>query len=475
MSKVWYLKGLAGQYEGQEITLPGEVLWLGRAVSGTPNTDTHLFFEDGAVSRVHGALAWAENFSAYVIHHRSQTNPTFLNGESLTEPKLLKPGDIVSFGHQRLEIVERTDSPSAHAASPAPKAGTGISIRAKTKSGATVLNAGQEVVIELDPGFAQTSQPIVQDETTVLKLAARKPAKLTITQAGTSGSYKVKLDCPDIIQTHRVTSTDHLILDVPFAAGSTLEFGPGDMVLHQGVELSSWSGEDSPPDTSSSSSTVSLEMKAFRKPVAENKDRGLVEFQTGEWKGASIMLSPEYEQGVEIGPNCSVAGFPIPIKDGPTCRISYINGAPHIEVVEAVDGHYVSVNGELLFTTQANPLVSGSGIFLGKSMLFWSQPAIQKRLSELKLMVGETAFPIPRGITRIGTAAQCEVLLDDNGLAPVSGTLECTHDGLFYKHIDGSVPAQLDGETLISGDRVEFKEGSSLQVGLDTTITLKAK
>lgn len=474
MSKVWYLKGLAGQYEGQEITLPGEVLWLGRAVSGTPNTDTHLFFEDGAVSRVHGALAWAENFAAYVIHHRSQTNPTFLNGESLTEPKLLKPGDIVSFGHQRLEVAERSDAPTPSAA-PHTRAGTGVSIRAKTKSGATVLNAGKEVVIELDPGFGQTSQPVMEGETTFLKLAARKAAKLTITAGTASGSYKVQLDCPELIQTHRVTSTDYLILDVPFAAGSSLEFGPGDLVLHQGVELSSWSGEEADPDNSTSSSTVSLEMKAFKKPVAENKDRGLVEFQTGEWKGASIMLGPEYEQGVEIGPNCSIAGFPVPIKDGPTCRISYIDGAPHIEVVEAVDGHYVSVNGELLFATQANPLVSGSGIFLGKSMLFWTQPAIQKRLSDLKLMVGETALPIPRGLTRIGTAAQCEVLLDDNGLAPVSGTLECTHEGLFYKHLDGSVPAQLDGETLISGDRVEFKEGSSLQVGLDTTIILKAK
>ena len=79
MSVVWYLEGLQGQYKGEEIPLPREVIWLGRAVAGTPNSPTHKFFEDGSVSRVHAALAWTPEFEAFVIHHRSQTNPTFLN------------------------------------------------------------------------------------------------------------------------------------------------------------------------------------------------------------------------------------------------------------------------------------------------------------------------------------------------------------------------------------------------------------
>lgn len=135
MNQVWFLKGLQGQYENQELELPREVIWLGRAVIGTPNTSTHIFFEDGAVSRVHGALAWVEEFSSYVIHHRSQTNPTFLNDVPVGEPQLVKSGDIISFGHQRLQLYCSVMSESVPAAADPPE-------RRGRRFGAEIPNQG---------------------------------------------------------------------------------------------------------------------------------------------------------------------------------------------------------------------------------------------------------------------------------------------------------------------------------------------
>lgn len=477
MKQVWFLKGLQGQYEGQELVLPREVMWLGRAVVGTPNTSTHIFFEDGAVSRVHGALAWVDEYSAYVIHHRSQTNPTFLNDCTVGEPQLLKPGDIVSFGHQRLRLDYREVAveEEAQAASPPLIHQAKLDLCFKSKGNTFVTQAPRTVVFSLDPSYTGAIEPEKDGDTTTCKVGARKSAELVITAGETPGTFRLVPDCHELTLTHRVTSTDKLILDVLYLTKSEVQFGPSDKITHQGLEIWPAGPEEKGTYRPSSENTFAIDRETFRRPLEENPQRGLIEFQTGPWRGTTILLSPDDDQGVEIGPGRSVAGYPLPLEDGPTCRVFFQDDTAMIEVVEAADGHYVSVNGELLFTIQAHQLISGSGIFLGKTMLHWTQPAIQRNLADYQLRVGDSVHPISRAMVRLGTAAQSEIQLDGSGIGPATGTLLYQDNGFYYKHLDGSVPGQLDGEVIISGDKVKLTVGSQLQLGLDTVITLEKK
>lgn len=476
MNQVWFLKGLQGQYENQELELPREVVWLGRAVIGTPNSNTHIFFEDGAVSRVHGALAWVDEFSAYVIHHRSQTNPTFLNDVPVGEPQLVKSGDIISFGHQRLQVCCSTAAESRSLTSEPPQDEEGgLEFKCRVKGQTSTLRGVGTIILSLDPAHDTAVAPERDAQATLYKLPAPQSAELAITAGEKAGCFRLRGEGSDLLKIHRVTTTDSLILDVPFPVQASCDFGPSDKIVYQGLEIWPSGGTGNGMSEISSDTTVAMGGFSFRRPLTENPDRGKVEFQTGEWRGVTVLLAPEEDNGVEIGPGKSVAGYSIPLEDGPTCRIFYRQGHPHIEVTEAVEGHYVSVNGELLFSIQANQLISGSSIFLGKTMLCWTLPAVQAALSEYRLEVGENIFPISRSVVRIGTATHCEVLLEGSGLGPVTGTLEYRDRGFVYKHLDGSIHGQLNDDVIISGDKVKLAEGSTLQIGLDTVITLKKK
>lgn len=350
-----------------------------------------------------------------------------------------------------------------------------MELKFRTKGNTFTARAAGSIIFSLDPSHGSTAEPEKDGDAALYRVPARKSAKLVITAGERPGYFRLVTDGPDLLQTHRITATDNLVLDVPFPAHASIDFGPSDKIVHQGLEV--WPSGDSGDGSAkiSSDTTVVLGGFSLRKPLEENPDRGMVEFQTGEWRGVSILLAPEDGNGVEIGPGRSIAGYAIPLDDGPTCRVFYRDGLPQVEVTEAVDGHYVSVNGELLFSIQANQLISGSSIFLGRTMLGWSLPAVQRILSEYRLEIGEKIFPISRALVKIGTATQCEILLEGSGLGPVTGTLEYKDEKFFYKHLDGSIHGQLDDEVVISGDRVELVEGSSLQIGLDTVITLKKK
>ena len=560
------LVGITGDYENGSVNLSEEVVWIGRAVTGTPSTSSHLLFEDQSVSRVHGAFAWVAQYQSFAFHHRSQTNPTFVNDKVVTEPVLLKPGDVIAFGHQKLRFelcesqeptvrsiplpetpthepvaasetetedqvpddmlgweVQDSDSDSDtgdessetesapvlpsisseevnsetidESAPPSPgqpllspqvepvpeSEETGelevkecpLNIAFKIRGKEYRAGATSSFSARFSPNFEDVKGPLPSEDGNVyFEIPARLQSEVSVQLLPDKNELKLKVE-GSRTRTKRITETEHLTLEATIQDSGELPLDPADKISHQGAEFWQISAAEVNNPTASTASTLEMNREAFE-AMSSKAHRGTLEFQTGDWKGSKITIFPSAE-GLEIGPESKIGPYKLPLENCPTCRVSYDGTSPQVEVVEAADGQYVSINGELLFACQANPLVSGSGLFLGKYMLHWTQPEIQSRLSEYRLKFESNSLPISRAKVRIGTASHCEVLIDGQGLSPVTGTLECTLDGFFYEHLDSAIHAQVDGEVVLKGEKAEIKPGSIMQLGLGSELVLEKR
>jgi pilus assembly protein CpaF len=91
--------------------LEGEQLTIGRdAANG-------VAINDAEVSRKHSRLSFQGG--KYVIEDLGSTNGTFVNGQRLSGPVVLKPGDVVSLGEQIVLMYDSVNmDPGATMASP---------------------------------------------------------------------------------------------------------------------------------------------------------------------------------------------------------------------------------------------------------------------------------------------------------------------------------------------------------------------
>ena len=88
----------SGPTPGVTFALEGDQLVIGRDA-------THaVSINDAEVSRKHARLTFQGG--KYVIEDLGSTNGTFVNGQRLVSPAVLKPGDVVSLGEQIVLMYE---------------------------------------------------------------------------------------------------------------------------------------------------------------------------------------------------------------------------------------------------------------------------------------------------------------------------------------------------------------------------------
>src|SRR5512135_1594526 len=88
----------SGPTPGATFPLEGDQLVIGRdAVSG-------VAINDAEVSRKHARLTFQGG--KYVLEDLGSTNGTFVNGQRLAGPAVLKSGDVVSLGEQIVLMYE---------------------------------------------------------------------------------------------------------------------------------------------------------------------------------------------------------------------------------------------------------------------------------------------------------------------------------------------------------------------------------
>lgn len=119
----------SGPTPGVTFPLEGDQLTIGRDASNG------VAINDAEVSRKHSRLSFQGG--KYVIEDLGSTNGTFVNGQRLSGPAVLKPGDVISLGEQ---IVLMYDS-------------------ANIDPGATMASSRKSARVEAPPRAAQPMPP----------------------------------------------------------------------------------------------------------------------------------------------------------------------------------------------------------------------------------------------------------------------------------------------------------------------------
>jgi pSer/pThr/pTyr-binding forkhead associated (FHA) protein len=100
-----------GPTPGATFTLEGDQLNIGR------DSSNEITINDAEVSRRHARLTFQGG--KYVLEDLGSTNGTFVNGQRLAGPRVLKAGEVVSFGEQIVLVLEVTaNDPGATMVSP---------------------------------------------------------------------------------------------------------------------------------------------------------------------------------------------------------------------------------------------------------------------------------------------------------------------------------------------------------------------
>ncbi|MFN2119096.1 MAG: FHA domain-containing protein [Anaerolineales bacterium] len=98
MAATFQLVMRSGPTPGATFALEGDQLIIGRDVT------SNIAIGDAEVSRKHARLTFQGG--KYVIEDLGSTNGTFVNGQRLTGPVVLKPGDLVALGEQIVLVYE---------------------------------------------------------------------------------------------------------------------------------------------------------------------------------------------------------------------------------------------------------------------------------------------------------------------------------------------------------------------------------
>lgn len=111
MASQYQLIMRTGPTPGAIFTLEGDQLNVGR------DSTNDITINDAEVSRRHARLTFQGG--KYVLEDLGSTNGTFVNGQRLAGPRVLKAGEVVSFGEQIVLVFEvTTTDPGATVVSP---------------------------------------------------------------------------------------------------------------------------------------------------------------------------------------------------------------------------------------------------------------------------------------------------------------------------------------------------------------------
>jgi pSer/pThr/pTyr-binding forkhead associated (FHA) protein len=101
----------SGPNPGTVYALEGDLLSIGR------DSANEIPVNDAEVSRRHARLTFQGG--KYVLEDMGSTNGTYVNGQRLTGPRVLKSGEVISLGEQIVFVYEAVDSdPGATMVSP---------------------------------------------------------------------------------------------------------------------------------------------------------------------------------------------------------------------------------------------------------------------------------------------------------------------------------------------------------------------
>lgn len=142
----------SGPTVGKVYPLDKNELFIGRDLSND------LVINDPEISRRHARLFLQGN--GYILEDLGSTNGTFVNGQRLVGPNVLRPGDVITFGERMSLVYESSDfDPDATLANPASRPSYNAPGQAQVYPPVTPV-----IPPAVPPPSAQTPQPQVYNQ-----------------------------------------------------------------------------------------------------------------------------------------------------------------------------------------------------------------------------------------------------------------------------------------------------------------------
>lgn len=480
------LRVLEGGYHTEFHRLERALISIGRSTPETVSSASYLTFPEPTVSRLHAVMTWESGAKAYLLHHRSQTNPTVLNNAVISGPSLLKAGDRITLG--RLVLLVEADTEAALPAKPnslpipvaaasettmAPTSAPrrDLSLNARFEGGDRTFSAPvKERVISLifanDRSTAIVGPGQGGEGWQEIRLPSNVASALRFELDPASGRCAVEVGHAEQAPAVRVSSGRlGSELQVPLRPGQSLPFLESDVILHQGFRI--WVGDpEHPPD---SGATLS------QKPTGDGVDTGRrmrLHFLNGPWKEATISVVAEGNSTLRVGPGDIGFRHPFPLARSPLCEITVQSGTARLRAVEVSDDQFLEVDGDLVFASESVPLIAGSRLLVGDAEFLWTD-GNEGLYTLFRLTDGSALYPIRKASVRLGTAAHCEILLPGRELPPVIGRISFESGAPVYHHTDLSAPIRVDEQEASVGLSVPLHVGSQLELMPGRVLTLE--
>lgn len=473
------LRVLEGGFHSELHRLERALVSLGRSTPDTVSSASYITFPEPTVSRLHAVLTWESGAKAYLLHHRSQTNPTVLNNAVISGPSLLKAGDRITLGRLVL-LVEADTEPVAPAPAPmtlplnaaaaaaalaAPPARQAeLSLNAKIDGGERVFSAPiKEPVISLLFANDRATAVVSPGQTTAGRQEIRLPggvsSGLRFEIDPATGTCLVEASANDQAPSFRLSHgrLGYSELRVPLAADQSLPFVETDVILHQGYRI--WLGDpERPPDAG-----ATLSQKPGAGDAAAAARRLTLTFLNGPWKDATISVPSDHAANLRIGPGDIGFRYPFPLANGPQCEIAVQNGQARLRAVDVPDDQFLEVDADLVFAGESVPLMGGSRLQVGDAEFLWTD-GNEAVYGPYRLVDGQSSYPVRKTSVRLGTAAHCEIMLPGRELPPVIGRISFETGQPVYHHTDLSASIRVDGEDTSVGLSVPLHPGSQLEL-----------
>ncbi|MFA5506261.1 MAG: FHA domain-containing protein [Vulcanimicrobiota bacterium] len=459
------LKVMEGSHQQEVHPLTRASISIGRATPETPYTPAYLTFPEPTLSRLHAELIWNPGKGTFTAHHRSQTNPTLINGRNLTRAVELSPGDTLALGRLVvvLDVAPKPESRTEPLVAP-PTAGLTLKNR---QTGASQSFSISQPQVQLRFADLRSTTAMTSDESAgqarVISVASQQANEINLRFDEETDTITVETRLADP-PAYRVSHVPSGLLSIPLRPAGPAMLLEDDYLFHQDHEFHF--------RLAPHGSDTTLENKKTREFVSDPAN-GVLHFLNGGWAGATLEVPHKGATAFELGPRSRSFHHLSPLTNSPTCQITMHDGKVQLRVLHVAEDQFLDVDGDLYFTGEATSLFSGSRILVGEFEFVWVVPGIQQRYSRFSIVSPEGNHPMLKQQVRLGTAAHCEVSIRNPALAPVVGTLRLEKDELLYRHTNIAAPARVDGFEISAGLEAQVQVGTKLELAEGVTIGLE--
>lgn len=472
---------IEGQGKGEMFPLLADQIELGRKDPGSRNTSpSRISFPDPTVSGTHATLTWDAKRNRYLLTHRSATNHTLINGKVVQGTQYIHVGDRIKMGNLVVQVRLLPKTAPVEAPTPArisrPGPGLGEVTASQTDYSLLIVNgpdAGrlhpiqQETLILQEPGSVQTFEPTlnVQGAGTTRCLLLYKPPDIHVTCAET-GARPVLLDSPlaGVVRQRSPGPEFGNMLNTQ----SLLLVGNVAVILVTGEEAA-----DARTRLLAGDQVSPLQGGLFHEGerLWNRGEQHLLRFTAGPLKGTHFWIDHrKMDRAISLGRIGQKTLVELTDRGAVHCEMAYRESGMILTNLDAELN--LPLNGEEVPPGQNQELSSGDCFRLGRTVIRYEYLPLQARINTYSLFWGSRELPLRRTVNLLGNGSNCDIRLDDERLAPLTGRLVVSESALRYQHRQAGQVAVVQGQELRAGQEATLRLENTIQLCEGLTLRL---